>query len=232
MATMREIQQALAARGFNPGPVDGIFGARTRGAVALFQRARGLVTDGVIGPVTLAALFGAVPVTVSPDITLPWMAEAKRLMGLREGAGAANNPVILDWAADLDLAYSGDDIAWCGLFVAHCMAATLPNEPLPANPLAARQWLNFGGKVAPQLGAVMVFWRGSRDGWQGHVALYVGEDSAAYHVLGGNQSDQVSVTRIARDRLLGARWPSAVPAPGIVKPIGAAPGQTLSTNEA
>lgn len=35
----------------------------------------------------------------------------------------------------------------------------------------------------------------------GDVALYVGEDAGAYHCLGGNQSDKVCITRIAKSRL-------------------------------
>lgn len=53
------LQQTLAARGFNPGGVDGIFGARTRAAVAAYQRSRGLSTDGVVGPNTSRSLFGS-----------------------------------------------------------------------------------------------------------------------------------------------------------------------------
>ena len=52
----------------------------------------------------------------------------------------------------------------------------------------------------------MTFWRGSRDGWQGHVGFYVGEYASAYHILGGNQGDAVNVKRFARDRFLTARW--------------------------
>ncbi len=40
------IQQALDARGLEPGPADGIFGPATRAAVREFQRQRGLVADG------------------------------------------------------------------------------------------------------------------------------------------------------------------------------------------
>jgi cell wall-associated NlpC family hydrolase len=61
------------------------------------------------------------------------------------------------------------------------------------------------------LGDVLVF---KRQGG-GHVGLYVGEDKDAYHVLGGNQSDSVSITRILKDRLHAARrctWKTAQPA--------------------
>lgn len=51
-----ELQERLAALGFNPGRVDGIYGAATRAAVAGFQRDAGLPADGVAGPATLAEL--------------------------------------------------------------------------------------------------------------------------------------------------------------------------------
>jgi peptidoglycan hydrolase-like protein with peptidoglycan-binding domain len=51
-AEVRDLQQALKALGFDPGPVDGIFGARTQGAVKAFQQAREIAVDGVVGRVT------------------------------------------------------------------------------------------------------------------------------------------------------------------------------------
>jgi len=56
---LRGVQQALAALGYDPGPLDGIRGARTRGAVVAFQRAQGLTPDGVVGPRTRDALARA-----------------------------------------------------------------------------------------------------------------------------------------------------------------------------
>ena len=49
---VRDLQQALAALGHDPGPVDGVFGGRTESAVKAFQRAREIAADGVVGRVT------------------------------------------------------------------------------------------------------------------------------------------------------------------------------------
>lgn len=211
--TILDIQKALAAKGFDPGALDGAWGRRTAAAVRAFQTSKGLLADGVVGPKTVKALLTDAKSAKDSldDVTIVWFQESRRLMGLREDTGSGSNATLLDWADKLGLDYDSDDIPWCGLFVAHCIGATLTTEPLPNNPLSARSWMKFGGPCTPRPGAVMVFWRGSREGWQGHVAFYVGEDAKAYHVLGGNQSDSVCITRIAKDRLLGARWPATVP---------------------
>ena len=87
----------------------------------------------------------------------------------------------------------------------------MPDEPLPNNPLGARNWLKLGSDSKPALGAVLVFWRESKNGSKGHVGFYHGEDATAFHVLGGNQSDKVSVARVRKDRLLGVRQPKTAP---------------------
>ncbi|MGA0617709.1 N-acetylmuramidase domain-containing protein [Paracoccus sp. KR1-242] len=53
---VRQAQERLLLLGFDPNGVDGIFGAGTRAAVIAFQKSRGLVADGIIGPKTWAAL--------------------------------------------------------------------------------------------------------------------------------------------------------------------------------
>ena len=54
--TVREIQTRLADWGYEPGAVDGVYGADTEAAVRRFQAANGLESDGRAGPATLAAL--------------------------------------------------------------------------------------------------------------------------------------------------------------------------------
>lgn len=50
--SVRLIQSLLARIGYNPGPIDGIFGQQTRQAVIQYQRDNGLTPDGIVGPAT------------------------------------------------------------------------------------------------------------------------------------------------------------------------------------
>jgi N-acetylmuramoyl-L-alanine amidase len=59
-------QDALKRLGFDPGPIDGQMGPRTREAVRAFQRSRKLAEDGVLGPVTMGALLGQIDKSEPP----------------------------------------------------------------------------------------------------------------------------------------------------------------------
>ncbi len=50
------LQKALSRAGFDPGPLDGRLGKKTRSAIKAFQRRRNLTADGVVGEKTWAAL--------------------------------------------------------------------------------------------------------------------------------------------------------------------------------
>ncbi len=58
-ALVRQLQEALTAAGYDPGPADGTFGEQTEAAVAAFQQANNLSVDGRVGPETAAALNSA-----------------------------------------------------------------------------------------------------------------------------------------------------------------------------
>jgi Peptidase family M23/Putative peptidoglycan binding domain len=63
------LQFELAWHGFPSGPLDGVFGRQTRGALRRFQRFARIAVDGRAGPATLAAL--AAPLPRSP-LALAW----------------------------------------------------------------------------------------------------------------------------------------------------------------
>lgn len=129
--------------------------------------------------------------------------EALKLYGTLEVPGSASNPEILKWAKEvgytkLAFQYVSDEVPWCGLFLAIC--ATRAGFEPPGAPLRALSWSSFGTPKKPTeaaLGDILTF---TRKGG-GHVGLYVGEDPKAFHVLGGNQGDSVSIARIAKERL-------------------------------
>ena len=52
---MRKVQQALVNAGFNPGPVDGVSGAKTVNAIESFQKQNG-IPAGKLTKRTLRAL--------------------------------------------------------------------------------------------------------------------------------------------------------------------------------
>jgi peptidoglycan hydrolase-like protein with peptidoglycan-binding domain len=49
---VRDLQQALKTLGYDPGSIDGVFGAQTETAVKAFQQAKGIDVDGIVGRVT------------------------------------------------------------------------------------------------------------------------------------------------------------------------------------
>lgn len=148
----------------------------------------------------LTALRGPLPRTVR---------EAIRLYGVVETPGKANNQLIMSWAKEVGLrdTYSADSVPWCGLFLA--VVAKRAGKDVPANPLWALNWRNFGEPVdKPQLGDVLIKTRKTASGSiAGHVAIVIGEDDTHYHVIGGNQSDAVTIARISKKDKLWFRRP-------------------------
>lgn len=159
------------------------------------------------------------------------LVEALKTYGTKETLGPANNPTILQWAKTVGLhkAYKADSIAWCGLWMAYVAGqAGFDNSP-NGNALWARNWADWGTKQdKAMLGDVLVFKRGKG----GHVGIYVGEDSTHYHVLGGNQSDMVSIKRRPKTPIIAIRrckW--RINQPAQVRVIKLGPAGSISVKE-
>lgn len=154
--------------------------------------------------------------------------EALKLYGVVEAAGAADSPTIMAWAKETGVrGYTADAVPWCGLFMA--VVAKRADKDPPAKPLWALNWALWGEEGGqPELGDVLVFIRDQG----GHVGLYVGEDQTAYHVLGGNQHNAVTISRIGKIRLRACRQLFRIGKPANVRSIILAPGGAISRNEA
>ncbi|MEE3719485.1 peptidoglycan-binding protein [Tumidithrix elongata RA019] len=64
--SIANLQNLLRDRGFYDGPTSGILGPRTRAAIIAAQKAYGLVTDGIAGSATIAALESHPPSAPKP----------------------------------------------------------------------------------------------------------------------------------------------------------------------
>lgn len=161
--------------------------------------------------------------------TPSWHQLAESYIGTTEIPGPKHNPVIVNWLVKLGAGWRDDETPWCGAFVAHCLQAK--GVKIPASWAWAKSWAKWGvprpvANLGP--GTVLVF---DRPGGGGHVGFYVGEGPDYYVVLGGNQSNQVKCSAIAKSRLIAARWPINVAFTG--RPVFLAPnGLPLSQNEA
>ncbi|RIK82104.1 MAG: TIGR02594 family protein [Planctomycetota bacterium] len=191
---------------------DGDFGPRTENAVRMFQTQQRLGVDGIVGPNTWAKLqAGGGPTSPAKPVGEPaWMQIARREIGVRETAGAAHNPRVIEYHGATSLKATTDETAWCASFVNWCLKQA---GVMGTNSAAAASFVTWGKQTAPQPGAVCVIYNAaaansslSRSG--NHVGFLVEETPNAYVLLGGNQSDSVKISNFGKGkwRLKAMRW--------------------------
>lgn len=161
----------------------------------------------------IVALFGSVPKRnqdlpdEAPSLGEPkWLKLARSELGVKEIPGAQHNPAVLSYFRDAGFPEIDDDeTAWCAGFA----NAILHRAGYSGSKsLAARSFLTWGKEISkPYPGCIVVFWRESPRSWQGHVAFFIEENSTHIKVLGGNQSNSVSIQSYPKSQLLGYREP-------------------------
>lgn len=126
---------------------------------------------------------------------------AGKQIGLNErDQKAALSDYLSTGGANLDPATT----AWCAAFV----NATLQQTGVKGTGSnLARSFLDWGEEAKdPRRGDLAVFSRGDPSGPYGHVGFFDGyNEDGTIRVLGGNQSDAVSLGSYSPDRLLGFR---------------------------
>ncbi|HEY9766458.1 MAG TPA: peptidoglycan-binding domain-containing protein [Chroococcales cyanobacterium] len=91
--SVKKLQQSLRNAGFDPGEIDGDFGANTEKAVRQFQQSKGLDVDGVVGPLTWKQLGGKVAAQPSSgEIGSQGRQQMKNLLQAAERESAGLRP--------------------------------------------------------------------------------------------------------------------------------------------
>lgn len=132
--------------------------------------------------------------------------EALQFIGQKELPGPDTNPVFKPWFdrwVPQGLSKDDSKTAWCSIFMNE-IAWRLKLQH--SNSLAAQSWLRVGEEVQdPQMGDVVIFWRGSPTSWKGHVGIYIREDENYIWTLGGNQANAVTISPYLKTRAKGYR---------------------------
>ena len=118
----------------------------------------------------------------------PWLAVARKELGVQEFPGTPNNPHVvryLNATTNLDAATrSKDETPLCSAFVNWCMNQAVIEGTKSA---LARSWQQWGEHIdTPYKGCIVVFQREKKFG---HVAFYLEEMDTHIKVLGGNQQN-------------------------------------------
>lgn len=132
---------------------------------------------------------------------LPWIAEGRKLIGLTEFAGSANNPEIVQMWKDIKRGGIKDDkTPWCAAFVGACIERVGIRS---SRFESAKSYMDWGHALEkPYYGCIAVF---TRNGG-GHVGFVVGEaKNGNLLILGGNQGDAVNIKEFSQARLSGFR---------------------------
>jgi len=129
-----DVQKRLTALGYAPGALDSAYGPTVAAAVKAFQRDRKLTADGVVGPLTLAALrakpaktpTAQAPAAPSAAAATPRrrlqgrgslgeqaLVEAITHLGVKEKPAGSNKTSFGEW-------FGVNGVPWCNVFVSYC----------------------------------------------------------------------------------------------------------------
>lgn len=133
----------------------------------------------------------------------PWMIIAKNEIGTKEIAGNQHNQRIVQYHSTTTLKATTDEVPWCSSFVNWVLLKAGLSITRSA---AARSWLKYGVPCKLQYGCIVITKRGNSP-TAGHVGFCVRHDDKHVYLLGGNQSDNVKISRFMRTSVIDTRMP-------------------------
>ncbi len=135
----------------------------------------------------------------------PWLARARRELGVKEVKGAGHCARILQYHQATRLKAQSDEIPWCASFVCWCLEGEGIRSTRSAR---AADYATWGKETYLEPGAVVVFGKADPDsGGSGHVGLLTGVEGDGLWILGGNQANAVTIALRPASRMVACRWP-------------------------
>lgn len=129
-------------------------------------------------------------------------------IGTKEVSGSGNNQKVVEYhkyASKSNKVEQPDSVPWCSSFVCYVAEKSGMGS---TDSMMARSWLKWGISTMddPMPGDIVVYWRGSKTGWKGHVGIFLRKNlDGSIVTLGGNQSDEVNVSSYAGSKVLDFR---------------------------
>jgi uncharacterized protein (TIGR02594 family) len=125
-------------------------------------------------------------------------------IGVQEQSGSKHNPRIIEYHACTSLKATADEVPWCASFVNWCLRVA---GIIGTNSARARSFLTWGVPVPiteAQRGDIVVLSRGKNPS-EGHVGFYTGRKDNNVLLLGGNQSNRVSIATFPLSTIISIR---------------------------
>lgn len=147
-----------------------------------------------------------------PDKFIKWFFKKKKMAktlieialaeyGTKEIEGSRHNMDIVNYAKESGFSWVNDDeTPWCSIFLSWVSMKANLERSKKAN---ARSWLDVGKEVQrPEIGDIAILWRENVNSWKGHVGIFINKENGFVRILGGNQSDEVNISRYPESQVL------------------------------
>jgi hypothetical protein len=228
-ASVLAIQRRLNQVGCGPVAEDGVFGPETADAVELFQarsvdqHGSPLLVDGSVGPMTWAALFGAVPAVETAETPLHTavLEVAGSQVGvMEEPPGSNRGPKVDVYLRSVGINPAAGSFPWCAAFVYWCFQQASKNLAV-SNPAIRSAgvldvWNRAGSSGVPRISSIeaqnepglvkpgMVFVLSAGAG-NGHTGLVERVDGVVLTTIEGNTNTGGSREGVGVFRRTGRR---------------------------